>query len=80
MTISVDGDVIAGIPEADVDRTNAAGKASSVQFLHFPFTAGQIEKFRTEGIQIIVGIGHENYAHMAVMSETVRATLGGDFD
>lgn len=59
MTISVDGDVIAGIPEADVDRTNAAGKASSVQFLHFPFTAGQIEKFRTEGIQIIVGIGHE---------------------
>ncbi|MEE2969968.1 MAG: DUF3501 family protein [Pseudomonadota bacterium] len=80
MTISVDGDVIAGIPEADVDRTNAAGKASSVQFLHFPFTAGQISKFRTEGGRIIVGIGHENYAHMAVMPETVRAMLGEDFD
>lgn len=80
MTLTIDGDVIAGLPETDVDRTNAAGKASSVQFVHFPFTSGQIEKFRTQGAQIIVGIGHENYAHMAVMSETVRAALSEDFD
>lgn len=80
MSISVNGDVIAGIPEADVDRTNAAGKASSVQFLHFPFTTNQIEKFKTQGVQVIVGIGHQNYAHMAVMSEAVRAALTQDFD
>ncbi len=80
MTLTVGGDVIAGVPEADVDRTNAAGKASSVQFLHFPFTPGQIEQFRTPGVQVIVGIGHEHYAHMAVMSEAVRAALAEDFD
>ena len=80
MTMKVDGDIIEGVPEADVDRTNAAGKASSVQFLHFPFTPEQIAKFRTPGTQIIVGIGHQNYGHMAVMSDTVRVALGDDFD
>ncbi|MCZ6764460.1 MAG: DUF3501 family protein, partial [Alphaproteobacteria bacterium] len=32
---------IAGVPETDTERTNEAGRASSVQFLHFPFTADQ---------------------------------------
>jgi len=80
MTITVDGDIIKGLPETDVDRTNASGKASSVQFLHFPFTSDQIKKFRAPGIQIIVGIGHENYGHMAVMSDPVRVALSDDFD
>ena len=80
MSLTIDSDVIAGVPEADVDRTNAAGKASSVQFLHFPFTPGQIENFRTQGARIIVGIGHENYAHMAAMPEAVRSALAEDFD
>ena len=39
-----DGETVRGVPEADMDRTNAAGKASSVQFIHFPFTPGQIAK------------------------------------
>jgi hypothetical protein len=80
MTLTVDGEIIKGIPEADVDRTNAAGKASSVQFLHFPFTPDQAAKFRMPSVQIIVGIGHKNYGHMAVMSEQVRAALSDDFD
>lgn len=79
VTITVDGETVRGVPEADVDRTSAAGKASSVQFIHFPFTAGQIAKFRTPGAQVIVGFGHENYAHMAVMPEAVRAALAEDF-
>src|ERR1700709_751779 len=36
------GETIVGQPEADADRTSAAGKASSVQFVHFVFTADQI--------------------------------------
>jgi hypothetical protein len=80
VTITVDGETIRGAPEADVDRTSAAGKASSVQFVHFPFTAGQIAKFRKPGAQVIVGFAHENYAHMAVMPEAVRAALAEDFD
>ena len=35
------------MPEADQDRTTAEGKTSSVQFLHFPFTAAQIARFRS---------------------------------
>jgi hypothetical protein len=77
--IEVDGDKVEGVSEADVDRTSAAGKASSVQFVHFPFTAAQVEAFRKPGARVIVGIGHENYAHMAVMPEAMRAALAGDF-
>lgn len=74
------GETIAGMPEADMDRTNAAGKASAVQFVHFPFTPEQIEKFRAAETQVILGFGHENYGHMAVMPEATRAALAGDFD
>ena len=33
--IKIDGEVVKAIPEQDVDRTSAEGKASSVQFIHF---------------------------------------------
>ena len=80
MFIKLGDDKIMGVSEEDVDRTNAEGKASSVQFVHFPFTRAQIEKFRAPGATIILGIDHPNYAHMAVMSDAVRAELAGDFD
>ncbi|MDH3737876.1 MAG: DUF3501 family protein [Alphaproteobacteria bacterium] len=75
-----DGEKIAGAPEADLDRTTADGKASAVQFIHFPFNDGQVEKFRAPGTEVIIGFDHPNYAHMAVMSEAVRAALAEDFD
>ena len=34
--LEFDGERIGGVPEVDVDRTSAEGKASSVQFVHFP--------------------------------------------
>ena len=71
---------IAGVPETDQDRTTAEGKASSVQFIHFPFTAEQVAAFRAPGTQVIVGFTHPDYGHMAVMPEPVRAALAGDFD
>jgi hypothetical protein len=78
--IRVDGHDVRGVPEADVDRTTAAGKASSVQFVHFPFTAEQIAAFRRQDAEVIVGFSHPEYAHMAVMSEAVREALAADFD
>ena len=33
--IKINGEIIKAIPEEDVDRTSAEGKASSVQFVHF---------------------------------------------
>jgi hypothetical protein len=71
---------ITAVAEADQDRTREDGKASSVQFVHFPFTAAQILAFRAPGAQVILGFGHTAYSHMAVMPENVRMELMGDFD
>ncbi|MBI1205957.1 MAG: DUF3501 family protein [Azospirillum sp.] len=79
MFVQVAGASVKGVAEADVDRTSAAGKASSVQFIHFPFTTAEIEAFRRPNTQVIVGIGHPNYGHMAVMPESVREELAKDF-
>ena len=78
--IEVGGEKVRGLPEADQDRTSAEGKASSVQFVHFPFTAAQIESFRRPGERVIVGFDHPAYAHMSVMPEPIREALAGDFD
>lgn len=80
MFIKVGEDKVKGAAELDQDRTNAEGKASSVQFVHFPFTRAQIETFRKPGTTVIVGMDHENYAHMAVMPDAVRQELAKDFD
>ena len=80
MFIKLGEDKIRGVAEEDLDRTNAEGKASSVQFVHFPFTPAQIAKLKTPGETIILGMDHENYAHMAVMSDATRKELAGDFD
>ncbi len=81
-TVSVNfaGEVVAGVAEEDVDRTTADGKASSVQFLHFPFTAPQIETFRSPGTRVHVAISHPAYDHQAGMTEEVRRALAEDFD
>lgn len=71
---------IPALPEADQDRTTAEGKASSVQFVHFPFTEAQIATFRQPGAQVILGFSHPAYSHMAVVAEATRAELAGDFD
>lgn len=73
-------ETITGQAEEDQDRTTAAGKASSVQFVHFPFTAAQIARFRAPGAQVILGLNHPAYSHMSVLQETVRAALAADFD
>jgi hypothetical protein len=71
---------IPALPEVDQDRTTSEGKASSVQFVHFPFTPAQIAAFRQPGAQVILGFSHPAYSHMAVVAETTRAELAGDFD
>ena len=73
------GQTVAGQPEADVDRTTADGKASSVQFIHFPFTAAEIAKFRAAGTEVVLGFNHPNYGHMSMLPEAVRAALAKDF-
>jgi hypothetical protein len=80
MFIKVGGETVKGVAEDDLDRTTADGKASSVQFVHFPFTEAQIAAFRKPGAEVVLGFSHENYPHMTVMPEAVRAALAEDFD
>ena len=80
VTITIGSHVVRGTAEEDVDRTTAAGKTSSVHFLHFPFTADDIAAFRDLSQPAILGIGHEGYQHMAMLSAETRKALASDFD
>ena len=71
--ITVGDEKIMGVPEIDVDRTNADGKASSVQFVHFPFTDSQVIAFSAGEADVSVGFSHDSYAHTAGMPAAVRA-------
>lgn len=75
-----DGETILATAEQDLDYTSAEGKASSVQFLHFPFTAAQVLKFIAPDRQVVIAVTHANYGHMAILPEQVRQELARDFD
>jgi hypothetical protein len=78
--LRVGGETIQGRAEEDLDRTSAEGKASSVQFIHFPFTPAQKDLFRRPGTEIVLGFAHPDYAHMALLPDATRAALAEDFD
>ena len=61
------------------DRTTEEGKTSSVHWLRFSFTPEQIETFREGSEQVVLGIAHDNYGHMAVISPESRGALAKDF-
>ena len=70
---------VIAIPEKDLDRTSAEGKASSVQFIHFNFSREQIKNFKNISCEIVVSIDHKFYNHMSKISEGVRSSLVKDF-
>ncbi len=69
-----------GEPDPTRENTSPEGKASAVQFLKFVLASDLISRFKATGAQIVVGIDHPNYAHMAVLPEPIRAPLAEDFD
>lgn len=77
--IRVGADTIRGVPEDDQERSREDGKASSVQFIRFPFTAVQVATFKGGAGDVVVGFDHANYGHMAVMPAAVRQVLSADF-
>ncbi len=78
--MKINGEKIKAIPEEDVDRTSAEGKASSVQFIHFNFTDDQIEKFQSNSSEIELGIDHKEYSHSTKLSKENIASLSADFN
>ena len=77
--MKINGEKIKAVPEEDVDRTSAEGKASSVQFIHFNFTDDQIEKFQSNSSEIELGIDHKEYSHSTKLSKENIASLSTDF-
>ena len=77
--IKIDGQSIKAIPEEDVDRTSAEGKASSVQFIHFKLNDEQIEKFKSDSVEVEIGIDHKEYSHTTKLSSANLSSLVADF-
>ena len=77
--IKINGQSIKAIPEEDVDRTSAEGKASSVQFIHFEFSDDQIQKFKSDGVGVEIGIDHKEYSHTTKLSLANISSLSADF-
>jgi hypothetical protein len=77
--LDVAGERIRGIPDPNRENTTQDGKASSVQFITFPFSEEQIARFKTSGTHILAGFDHPHYGHIAVVPEPVRAALAEDF-
>ncbi len=77
--IKIDNEIVKAVPEDDVDRTSAEGKASSVQFIHFRFNDDQINKIKSSNISVELGIGHKEYAHTTKLTEDNLKSLSKDF-
>jgi hypothetical protein len=77
--MKIDNEEVKAVPEADVDRTSADGKASSVQFIHFKLNDDQINKFKSDNINIELGIDHKEYAHTTKLTENNVKSLLADF-
>ena len=77
--MKIDGELIKAVPEEDVDRTSAEGKASSVQFIHFKFNDNQIQKFKSNDALIELGIDHKEYSHSTKLSKENVVSLTKDF-
>ena len=77
--MKINGETVKAVPEEDVDRTSAQGKASSVQFIHFNFTDEQIQKFKSSDVNIELGVDHREYSHTTKLSKENIASLSADF-
>lgn len=77
MLLSIGGETIRGLPDETRENTSPEGKASSVQFVRFPLTEEQKQRFAT-GATVMLGFDHPHYGHLAMIPDSVRRDLVGD--
>ena len=70
---------IPGAPTEYDERTTPDGKTSSVHWVRFTFSPQQIAKFKDPSIEVVLGVAHPAYSHMAVVMTEIRAELAKDF-
>ena len=77
--MKINDEIIKAVPEEDVDRTSAEGKASSVQFIHFKLNDDQISEFKSDSAIIELGIDHKEYTHTTRLADDSVKSLRADF-
>jgi hypothetical protein len=77
--MKINDEIVKAVPEEDVDRTSAEGKASSVQFIHFKLNDDQVSKFKSDSATIELGIDHKEYTHTTRLAENSVKSLRADF-
>ena len=77
--MKINDEIVKAVPEEDVDRTSAEGKASSVQFIHFKLNDDQVSKFKSDSVTIELGIDHKEYTHTTRLAENSVKSLCADF-
>ena len=77
--MKINNEIVKAVPEEDVDRTSAEGKASSVQFIHFKLNDDQVSKFKSDSATIELGIDHKEYTHTTKLAENSVKSLCADF-
>ena len=77
--MKINDEIVKAVPEEDVDRTSAEGKASSVQFIHFKLNDDQVSKFKSDSATIELGIDHKEYTHTTRLAENSVKSLCADF-
>ena len=77
--MKIDEDLVQAVPEEDVDRTSAEGKASSVQFIHFKLNDKQISKFKSNSSEV-ERISHKEYSHSTKLNDLTVKSLSEDFN
>ena len=78
VSLVIGGEEVKGQADDDLDRTNADGKASSVHFFLFPLSDSQIAALKSGEAEVQLRIGHENYNHIAILTEAQKAELARD--
>ena len=73
--MKINDEIVKAVPEEDVDRTSAEGKASSVQFIHFKLNDDQISKFKSDSATIELGIDHKEYTHTTKLAENIWGSI-----
>ncbi len=69
---------IKGAPESDLEYSTGAGKASSVQFIHFKMTSEQAAAFRAKDAKVALAVVHPHYSHAEAIPEAMRNELMQD--
>jgi len=77
--ITIADSILFANAEKDIDRTTADGKTSAVHFLHFKFTNELIEGFKNHKNLIQIGIEHDSYGHLTIVSDEIRKSLVEEF-